>query len=131
MKRKVQQTNRNFMYGTAVLTIAVILVATFFMGLAFDMKRNQISSSSTQDTYTLEFTYGFTAEGYQVYINDSLLYNGTLLSGTHIKLGRFAEDNALIIVNNSTDLMQIVAIPEKSGIFDIRCINGDVIIKKK
>lgn len=131
MRRKAQQTNRNFMYGTAVLAIAVILIVVIFTGLAFDMKEEQSALSATKDTYTLSFDEGFTADSYRVYINDSLLYEGTLSSGKNLMLNRFADDNALIIVDNSNDLMQIVTIPEKSGTFSIKHTVDGITIKKK
>lgn len=110
-----------------VLFIAVIAITVLFLYLAYTFKRDAEKKKTYTGQYHIEITTDFAGESLSVYVNDSLLMNGILPDTlTTLDIDRFAEEHALIIVDNATDTAtpfnlskegsQIVVKKEKDGI---------------
>ena len=66
------------------------------------------------ETYTITLTKGFAGDSTSIFINDSLLVNRTIAEEPFtIEVKRFAEQSALMIVNNATEKLSLFELSEK------------------
>ena len=122
MGRKRNNPHKNFMVFNAVLFIAVLVITGTFLYLSFVMKRDANKVVIYKGQYHIEISNKFAGENLSIYINDSLLANQIMPDTSMIlDINRFAEEHALMIVNNATD----TATP-----FNLNKEGGKVIIKK-
>ena len=92
------------MVFNAVLFIAVLFITGLFLYLAYTFKRDADKKVTYEGHYHIEISNDFAGEGLGIYLNDSLLWN-QVMPDTLVTLDieRFAEESALIIVDNATD----------------------------
>ena len=111
------------MVFNAVLFIAVLVVCGIFLYMAYTFKRDANKKVTYEGRYHIEVSNDFAGENLSVYVNDSLLWNqampDTLVT---LDIDRFAEENALLIVDNKTD----IAIP-----FNLDKKGSKVLVKKQ
>ena len=111
------------MVFNAVLFIAVLVVCGIFLYMAYTFKRDANKKVTYEGRYHIEVSNDFAGESLSVYVNDSLLWNqampDTLVT---LDIDRFAEENALLIVDNRTD----IAIP-----FNLDKKGSKVVVKKQ
>ena len=111
------------MVFNAVLFIAVLVVCGIFLYMAYTFKRDANKKVTYEGRYHIEVSNDFAGENLSVYVNDSLLWNqampDTLVT---LDIDRFAEENALLIVDNKTD----IAIP-----FNLDMKGSKVVVKKQ
>ena len=111
------------MVFNAVLFIAVLVVCGIFLYMAYTFKRDANKKVTYEGRYHIEVSTDFAGESLSVYVNDSLLWDqampDTLVT---LDIDRFAEENALLIVDNKTD----IAIP-----FNLDKKGSKVVIKKQ
>jgi hypothetical protein len=92
------------MVFNTVLFFAVLIVCGIFLYMAYTFKRDVNKKVTYEGRYHIEVSNDFAGENLGIYLNDSLLITGimpdTLLT---IDIDRFAEENALIVVDNATD----------------------------
>lgn len=121
MRRKAQQSNRTFMLGTFVLGILVIGIVIFFLALAFDMgaKNEHQKPGPSGDKYHFCLVPGFYPSGCDIFLNDSLIFSGIVTKDTTLSVTRMAEDNTVIVVDHSTEQMQLTEIAKKRGKFHL------------
>ena len=104
MGRKRQNPHKNFMVFNAVLFIAVLVVCGIFLYMAYTFKRDANKKVTYEGRYHIEVNNDFAGQSLSIYVNDSLLWNqampDTLVT---LDIDRFAEENALIVVDNATD----------------------------
>ena len=104
MSRKRYNPHQKFMVFNAVLFFAVLIVCGIFLYMAYTFKRDANKKVTYEGRYHIEVSNDFAGQSLSVYINDSLLWNqampDTLVT---LDIDRFAEENALLIVDNATD----------------------------
>ena len=104
MSRKRYNPHQKFMVFNTVLFFAVLIVCGIFLYMAYTFKRDANKKVTYEGRYHIEVSNDFAGENLGIYLNDSLLITGimpdTLLT---IDIDRFAEENALIVVDNATD----------------------------
>ena len=104
MSRKRHNPHQKFMFFNTVLFFAVLIVCGIFLYMAYTFKRDANKKVTYEGRYHIEVSNDFAGENLGIYLNDSLLITGimpdTLLT---IDIDRFAEENALIVVDNATD----------------------------
>ena len=92
------------MVFNAVLFIAVIIVCFIFLYLAYTLKRDANKKMTYEGEYHIEIAGDFAGEDISIYVNDSLLTNGVMPDTTVcLDINRFAEEHALMVVDNRTD----------------------------
>ena len=107
-------TNKQFMVGNGILAFAVIFVVVIFVYMS--MQREKQEERHFIETYTIHLTKGFTGDSLSLFINDSLIINRRITEEPFaIEVGRFAEQNALMIVDNLTDELSTFDLSEKGG----------------
>ncbi|OKZ36958.1 MAG: hypothetical protein BHV79_05155 [Bacteroides uniformis] len=103
-------TNKQFMIGNGILAFAVIFVVVIFVYMSMRLQQRKEGERNFIETYTITLTKGFAGDSTSIFINDSLLVNRFT-----IEVKRFAEQNALMIVNNATEKLSLFELSEKGG----------------
>lgn len=111
------------MLGTFMLGVLVICIVILFTTLAFNIntekKTEQATITQPEENFYFKVSPDFHTTGCSIYFNDSLLFSGTLTSDTILSVGSIGNENAIIVVDHSTDQIQIVDVPKKQGTFRI------------
>lgn len=122
MNKKRTNPHKPFMVLNGILAFAVFAVVCLFLYLSFQLKRDADKVVNYKEKYRIEITGSLSGEDLSLYLNDSLLVNGTINpEGQQIEIERFAEENMLMVVDNSTE----TATP-----FNLSKEGGKVIIQK-
>ena len=88
----------------AVLFFAVLFITGLFLYLSFTLKRDADKKVTYEGRYHIEVSGDFSGESLSIYMNDSLLLNGIMPDSlTILDIDRFAEQSAILIVDNTTD----------------------------
>ena len=132
MSRKRVNPHKSFMVFNAVLFIAVLVVTGIFLYLAYAFKRSTEKKEKTyQEAYQIEIKSDFSGESLSFYLNDSLLLNRTMPdSALEISIHRFAEENALIVVDNATEKMRPFNLNKEGGKIRVKKEKGEVVIEE-
>lgn len=132
MSRKRVNPHKSFMVFNAVLFIAVLVVTGIFLYLAYAFKRSTEKKEKTyQEAYQIEIKSDFSGESLSFYLNDSLLLNRTMPDSVlEISIHRFAEENALIVVDNATEKMRPFNLNKEGGKIIVKKEKGEVVIEE-
>ena len=82
-------TNKQFMVGNGILAFAVIFVVVIFVYMSMRLQREKQEERHFIESYTISLVKG----------------------------GRFAEQSALLIVDNNTELVSTFDLSEKGGAY--------------
>lgn len=111
-------TNKQFMLGNGILAFAVIFVVVIFVYMSLRLQPEKQTERHFVETYTISLTKGFTGDSISLFINDSLVANKIISKEPYsIEIGRFAEQSALLIVDNQTELVSTFDLSEKGGTY--------------
>ena len=70
------------------------------------------------ESYTISLVKGFAGDSISLFVNDSLISNKTMSEEPYtVEIGRFAEQSALLIVDNNTELVSTFDLSEKGGTY--------------
>ena len=141
-------TNKQFMIGNGILGFAVICVVVIFsyMSMRLSQQKEQerrfletytitleqgFAGRSQErrflETYTITLEQGFAGRSVSVYLNDSLLLDSLLQQEPlTLTVGRFAEQNALMIVDNPTEKIALFELSEQGGHYRFECEGDEV-----
>lgn len=119
------------MVFNAVLFIAVLVVCGIFLYMAFTFKRDANKKVTYEGRYHIEVSNDFAGESLSVYVNDSLLWNqampDTLVT---LDIDRFAEENALLIVDNTTDTATPFNLDKKGSKVVVKKQEGEIVFEE-
>ena len=119
------------MVFNAVLFIAVLVVCGIFLYMAFTFKRDANKKVTYEGRYHIEVSKDFAGESLSVYVNDSLLWNqampDTLVT---LDIDRFAEENALLIVDNTTDTATPFNLDKKGSTVVVKKQEGEIVFEE-
>lgn len=111
-------TNKQFMVGNGILAFAVIFVVVIFVYMSMRLQRENQTERHFIETYSISLVKGFAGDSISLFINDSLILNKSLTEEPYtIEIGRFAEQSALLIVDNRTELVSTFDLSEKGGTY--------------
>lgn len=118
------------MLGTLVLGILVISIVLLFSLLSFRFSKVQPQQPplAGNDMYHFHFPAHFYPDGCSLLLNDSLFFNGTIVNDTVMSICRSDEENALIVVDHTTDLMQVADLLEKEGTYRVGLQYGELVL---
>lgn len=103
-----------FLFGSVFFFF--ILLMTIVLFSYFTLEQYWDKPQDTSLRYEFVFSPEFSGKNYDLYLNDSLLYEGAPVSvDTVISVNRFAVDNALLLVERESDIVSILVIKEKEG----------------
>lgn len=119
------------MVFNAVLFIAVLFITGLFLYLAYTFKRDADKKVTYEGRYHIEVSNDFSGESLSIYVNDSLLWNqampDTLVT---LDIDRFAEESALIIVDNATDNMTPFNLDSKGSKVMVKKQEGEIVFEE-
>lgn len=131
MSRKRHNPHKNFMVFNAVLFIAVLIVCGIFLYMAYTFRRDANKKVTYEGRYHIEMSNGFAGESFSVYVNDSLLWNrampDTLVT---LDINRFAEENVLMIVDNTTDTATPFNLDKKGSKVTVKKSEGGIVFEE-
>ena len=111
-------TNKQFMVGNGILAFAVIFVVVIFVYMSLRLQREKEANRHFSETYSIQLTKGFVGDSISLFVNDSLIMNKQIKEEpTAIEVERFAEQSALMIVNNQTETVAAFDLSEKAKSF--------------
>lgn len=113
-KKRGKDVNMRFLFGSVFFFF--ILLMTIVLFSYFTLEQYWDKPQDTSLRYEFVFSPDFSGKNYDLYLNDSLLYEGAPVSvDTVISVNRFAVDNALLLVERESDIVSILVIKEKEG----------------
>ena len=131
MGRKRQNPHKNFMVFNAVLFIAVLVVCGIFLYMAYTFKRDANKKVTYEGRYHIEVNNDFAGQSLSIYVNDSLLWNqampDTLVT---LDINRFAEESALLIVDNTTDTATPFNLDPKGSKVVVKKQEGEIVFEE-
>lgn len=120
-------TNKQFMIGNGILAFAVIFVVVIFVYMSLRLDRKRDEDRKFIEMYTITLTRGFAGDSLSLIINDSTLVSRKITEEPFsIDVRRFAEQNALFIVDNRTEEFSLFELSEKGGTYRFEKENGEV-----
>lgn len=127
MRKRAQNSNKQFLIGTAAMAFAVMAIVVIFLLLSaphIDFSKN---AKDNKDLYQIEFAKGFIGDSAIVYLNDSLVWNDIVTSDTtFLHIYRFADENTLMVSRSYDDAVSIFNIDKKAGRIILQKIRGVV-----
>ena len=111
-------TNKQFMVGNGILAFAVIFVVVIFIYMSMRLQQKQQEERHFIETYSVSLVKGFAGDSDSLYVNDSLILNKTKSEEPYtVEVGRFAEQSALLVVDNKTELVSTFDLSERGGTY--------------
>ena len=112
-------TNKQFMVGNGILAFAdheLFVGVVIFIYMSMRLQQKQQEERHFIETYTISLVKGFTGDSISLFVNDSLISNKTIIEEPYtVEVGRFAEQSALLIVDNKTELVSTFDLSERGG----------------
>ena len=131
MGRKRQNPHKNFMVFNAVLFIAVLVVCGIFLYMAYTFKRDANKKVTYEGRYHIEVNNDFVGQSLRIYVNDSLLWNQAMPDTLVIlDIDRFAEESALLIVDNATDTATPFNLDPKGSKVVVKKQEGEIVFEE-
>ena len=131
MGRKRQNPHKNFMVFNAVLFIAVLVVCGIFLYMAYTFKRDANKKVTYEGRYHIEVNNDFVGQSLSIYVNDSLLWNQAMPDTLVIlDIDRFAEESALLIVDNTTDTATPFNLDPKGSKVVVKKQEGEIVFEE-
>ena len=128
MPKNHLNTNKQFMIGNGILAFAVIFVVVIFVYMSLRLKSEKENVRHFTEIYTIELVDGFIGDSISIYINDSLLMNNKIASDSaRLTVKRFADESALLVVDNFTEQVSTFNLSEKGGNILLRKENGMIL----
>lgn len=104
-----------FLFGSVFFFFIIIVTIGLFA--YYSLYKHWNKAGDVRFGYEISFAPSFEGRAYTLYLNDSLLYSASPVdTDTVLRLNRFAEDNALLVVDNATDGVSILQIPSRGKI---------------
>lgn len=110
-------TNKQFMIGNGILAFAVLFVIVLFLYISMRAQRAKDPTPGYyNEIYTINLVSGFADDSISVYINDSLIVNKRITEEPLVlDVARFADQSALMIVDEETDRVSTFDLSERGG----------------
>lgn len=98
-----------------------------FVYFVLEHKVSSENKDRFKDGYEISFSRQFDGLGYDLYLNDSLLYVGNPVSSDSvIKVERTQEDNSLLVVDRATDALTVLEIGRRGRVLVGFGRNGEI-----
>lgn len=131
MSRKRTNPHKNFMVFNAVLFIAVMVISGIFLYMSYTLKRDANKKVAYEGEYHIEIAGDFAGEDISIYINDSLLTKGIMPDTiVCLDINRFAEEHALMVVDNQTDSATPFNLDKKGSKIKLLKKDNEIIIEE-
>lgn len=115
MGKKTARANHGFLLGSFVLIILLFLTVFIFLMWAFKAFQKQEAAQSYREQFEIVLDESTLGRPMMLYINDSLIFNGTPASQMTLQVGKFAEENTMLAVDGESDQLSLIALPDEGG----------------
>ena len=112
------------MLGSFVMMAALLIVIFLFLMWAFKIYQNK-DEKRYSNRYEIVIGNSALDAPLTLYLNDSLLFNGTPVSSMTLSIDRFSEDNTILAVDVETDRVSLLSVPPESGTITIEKDGSD------
>jgi len=86
--------------------------------MSMRLQRDKQEQRHFIETYSISLVKGFAGDSVSLYVNDSLILNKTISEEPYtVEVGRFAEQSALLVVDNKTELVSTFDLSERGGTY--------------
>ena len=123
------ESNKQFMVGNGLLAFGVFFIVCLFLYLGFRSQKKTGGEQTYKDIYEICLTKSFAGDSLNIFINDSLIMARTMtMNNTDItfQINRFAEENALMVVDAKTDIMTPFNLSKEGGKVTVEKKNGQI-----
>ena len=111
-----------------VLFFAVLFITGLFLYMSYTLKRDADKKVTYEGRYHIEVSSDFSGQSLSIYVNDSLLMDGIMPDSlTALDIDRFAEQSALIIVDNTTDIATPFSLDAKGSKVMVKKQKGEIV----
>lgn len=112
---KGRDANMRFLFGSVLFFFMIIMSVMLFVYYVIDYQAS--NEVKVKDCYEISFSKQFDGLGYDLYLNDSLLYEGNpVISDSIIKVVRTQDENSLLVVNRATEGVSILEIGRRGRV---------------
>lgn len=120
------------MIGNGILAFGVFFIVCLFLYLGFRGQNKQEAGKQVfENMYTISLSGNFAGDSISVYINDSLLMNKSMTDAeVKLQVGRFADESALMIVNNLTEEITPFNLNPKGSLVTVDKKNGKIFFEE-
>lgn len=119
-------TNKQFMIGNGILAFAIIIVVVIFVYMSLRLSWRE-EDRNFREVYSIVLEEGFEGRATSVYLNDSLLMDSLVTTiPLKVEVTRFADVNALMVVDNATEQVAIFELSEQGGTYRFERTEGEV-----
>lgn len=126
MRRKTARANNAFLLGSLILIVLVLVVIVLFLFMSYKI----YDKKDYTERYDIVFGTSTLNTPLTVYMNDSLLFEGTPQSTFTLSVTRFAQESSLLIVDGTTDKVSSIVLPEHSETIKITKNKDGVFLKE-
>lgn len=128
MKRvRGRDANMKFLFGSVFFFFVIIITISLFGYFSLQQYRAK-PGNVINHAYEISFSKQFNGLNYDLYLNDSLLYEGIPVSSDSIiRVGRFSPDNALLVVEKEKDLVTVIEIGQRGRILICFGKKGEIV----
>ena len=113
MKRRTAKANNAFLLGSIIMIVLVLVIVVLFLFFSFKLYEKK-ENPYANDRYEIVLSASSVGSPLTIYMNDSLLFDGTPQSSLTLSVGRFADQSSLLIVDGKTDLVSTIELSEHS-----------------
>ena len=120
-----RSANMRFLFGSVFFFFLIVVTIGLFS--YFSLYKYWEKPGDKRFSYEFSFSPSFAGAAYSLYLNDSLLYKGAPVDcDTIVRVNRFADENALLVVDAVTDGVTIIQLPGRGKVL-LRLKGGEVI----
>lgn len=121
------ESNKQFMVGNGLLAFGVFFIVCLFLYLGFRSQKKAGVKQTYKDIYEVCLTKSFAGDSLNIFINDSLIMARTMNNADiTFQVNRFAEENALMVVDAKTDIMTPFNLSKEGGKVTVEKKNGQI-----
>ncbi|MBQ6694197.1 MAG: hypothetical protein IJN24_04935 [Bacteroidaceae bacterium] len=112
---KGRDANMKFLYGSVFFFFVILMTIGLFV--YFTLQKHWYRPDAVSNGYEITFSRQFAGLDYDLYLNDSLIYEGCPVNvDTVLRVQPFVDDNALLVVERSSDKVTILEIGRRGKV---------------
>lgn len=125
-KHRGRDANMKFLFGSVFFFLVIVITISLFGYFSLQQYWNK-SGVVVKNAYEISFSKQFNGLNYDLYLNDSLLYEGKPVSSDSVMcVERVAPENALLVVEKESDLVTVIEIGQRGRILICFGKDGDI-----
>lgn len=115
MSKLSTKSNHGFLFGSFILMIMLFLIIFIFLMWAFKAFDKQEKITKYRECYEIVLEESTLNKPMTLFINDSLIYSGTPVATTILRINRFAEESTILAVDDESSQVSLIALPKESS----------------